>query len=505
MKRLAVVLAAGALLLSGCGGNTQSASEVSEQSVVSEEAEEREYSFFPMPDDTFVGDTMPFYDGGKMNIFYLADQRDGHLGYHPWALMQTEDYCDYQDQGVVLNYGETAEDQDISLGTGCVIKDKDGLYHAFFTGHNDYRDPKEAIMHATSTDMINWTKLPEDTFVANENYSLQDFRDPYVFWVDEEQCYWMLVVTRYEKNGVIAKYTSKDLSKWKDGGVIFTDDMGYGANLECPTLIKYNDLWYLSFSDQWPYKLVHYRVSKSINGPFEALDKDTIDGNGFYAGRMETDGENLYVVGWNPTKVGHDDANEYDWGGSLVTHQVVQQPDGTLLPIVNEKIVEKVTAEMPMEIVAITDTITDTVSDEENSFKLQGDKYEFVQFDRLPGSYRIEADVTDFSEGEKFGIAYNPTDEYVGNMNFVFNVDENTIEFYNTSKLMISDPQSSVDFDYSNKDSIHLTLIGSSSVVSLYVNDEIALTARMYSAQGSFLELFGINSDVKWENVKLYN
>ena len=37
-------------------------------------------------------------------------------------------------------------------------------------------------MHAVSEDNVNWTKIPEDTFYAAENYSGDDFRDPFVFW-----------------------------------------------------------------------------------------------------------------------------------------------------------------------------------------------------------------------------------------------------------------------------------------------------------------------------------
>ena len=219
MKRFPIlIITVSTLLLSACGTKPQ-------QPDAAGSADETETVYvFPKTETALVGDTMPFYDSGKMNIFYLADLRDGKTGYHPWALFQTEDYCTYDDKGIVIPYAESADDQDIALGTGCVIKDNNGLYHAFFTGHNDYRAPAEAIMHATSPDMLNWTKIPEDTFLAAEAYSQKDFRDPYVLYVPEESQYWMLVVTRSEGTGVIVKYTSKDLSKWEDGGIFFKDE-----------------------------------------------------------------------------------------------------------------------------------------------------------------------------------------------------------------------------------------------------------------------------------------
>ena len=47
--------------------------------------------------------------------------------------------------------------------TGCVIE-RDGVFHIFYTGHNEtFRGtdrPDEAIMHATSPDLVHWTKHP---------------------------------------------------------------------------------------------------------------------------------------------------------------------------------------------------------------------------------------------------------------------------------------------------------------------------------------------------------
>lgn len=404
MRRIIALFLMAVLVLSGCAKtDTPSEQQPNPQADASDMAEVPASNIFPKS-SCFVGDTMPYFEDGVMNVFYLADLRDGNVGYHPWGLLRTSDYCTYEDAGLVLPYEEGADLQENALGTGCVMKDRNGLYHAFYTGHNDYRDPKEAVMHATSSDMLNWTKIPEDTFTANENYSTTDFRDPYVFWVEEDQCYWMLVVTRTPETGVIVKYTSTDLSKWKDEGIFFKDDMGYATNMECPSVLEYKGKWYLAFSDQWPDRVVHYRVSDSLKGEFKKPERDTIDGNGFYAGRMETDGENLYIIGWNGTKFGHDDYNDYDWAGNMIVHQVEAQPDGTLKPKVNDKIMEIVSHPVSTKPVAMTETI-ETL---DNGYKMSGSQYELVQFDMLDGSNRFEVDVSGFDAENKFGIALGP-------------------------------------------------------------------------------------------------
>lgn len=488
------------LLLSSCGmkGASPQGAPDSAQTQVEETADQ--VRLFPMTESHYIGDTMPFYDNGTMNIFYLADQRNGTTGYHPWALFQTQDYCTYEDAGIVIPYADTPSEQDNALGTGCVMKDQNGGYHAFYTGHNDYRDPAEAIMHATGTDLTHWTKLPGDTFTAKDNYSTKDFRDPYVFYVPEESKYWMLVVTRAKEEGVIAKYTSTDLHNWKDEGVFFADDMGYGTNMECPSLLEFKGKWYLAFSDQWPDRVVHIRVADSINGPFTKPAQETVDGNGFYAGRLETDGEHLYLVGWNATKIDHDDTNEYDWAGSMVIHELAQRADGSLAPVVNEKVIEKMNQSLPVEPTALTETAEFS----NKSVQFSGGEYEVAQFAPFETAVRIEADVTGFKGEDLFGISFAPDAEYAGNLSYVFNVKENRVEFFNKQDLFNEDAQSYMDFDFSGKDKIHITLLLSEGVGSLYVDNEIALTARMYRSQGTPWEFFGIRSGVRFENIEFY-
>ena len=502
MKRYIAVVLAAALLLCSCGssGSESASGEAAGNGAETEEITDQ-FTLFPMADSAYVGDTMPFYEDGKMNIFYLADQRDGKTGYHPWALFRTDDYCSYEDAGIVIPYADSADQQDNALGTGCVMKDQNGGYHAFYTGHNDYYEPAEAVMHATGTDLLHWTKVPEDTFTGTAPYSSADFRDPYVFYVPEEGQYWMLVVTRSGDTGVIVKYTSKDLRKWTDAGVFFEDDMGYGTNMECPSLLQFKGKWYLAFSDQWPDRVVHIRVSDSINGPFVRPEKDTFDGNGFYAGRLETDGEHLYIVGWNGTKIGHDDMNDYDWAGNMVTHELMQTADGSLVPVVNGKIPEKLNREAPVQPVSMTETVKFS----DKNIQLSGAEYEIAQFAPFDTTaVRIEADITGFQGEDLFGISFAPDIENAGSLSYVFNVKENKVEFYNIPDLFNEDAQSFMDFDFSGKDSIHMTLLLSGGVACLYVNDEIALTARMYRSQGTAWEFFGIRSGVCFENVGFY-
>lgn len=496
-KKVMTACLAGALCavsLTGCSGGSLS------QESSGDDAEITDAQLFPTPDRNFVGDPMPFYEDDVFHIFYLADQRAGSAGYHPWALYETSNFYEYDDIGVVIPYADSMEAQDIALGTGCVIKGQDGMYHAFYTGHNDTYEPKEAVMHATSTDMYSWTKCSEDTLYAGASYSANDFRDPYVLYVEEEGQYWMLVSTRNQETGIVARYTSKDLKKWTDEGEFFVNDMGSDSNLECASLLSYGGKWYLSFSDQWPNRLFHYRVSDNMNGPFEIPSQDAVDGNGFYAGRLETDGDKLYVFGWNGTKEDHRDDKDYYWGGNLVVHQLEQRENGELYPVVNKQIKEHMRHKADLTSLLMTETI----KNKKNSFTFAGTDYETIGFESFSGSNLLELKIKDFQNGEKFGFAFDTDGQGIGNLNIVFDVKGNKIEFYNTNKLYSEDPQSEFPIDLENTDELNITMLVSGGVVSLYVNDQCAFTARMYASQWTNWGIFGINTAMQCEDIKLY-
>ena len=361
-------------------------------------------------------------------------------------------------------------------------------------------EPKEAVMHAVSPDMENWEKIPEDTLYAGDNYAQNDFRDPYVYYVESDGLYNMLVATRKDNIGVIARFTSDDLKSWEDAGVFFENDMGTDSNLECPSLLTYKGKWYLAFSDQWPDRLVHYRIADSIDGPFTIPDQDIFDCNGFYAGRMETDGDNLYVVGWNGTKKKHTDSEDYDWGGNMVTHLLRQNEDGSLFPVLNPNVEELFSNELAVEPLKMTET----TSVEEGSISFAGDQYEMAGFKDLLGSYLIKTTIKEFDKDGMFGFCFNTNDENVGRLNIIFNGATNRIEFYNGENIMERKAQSYVDFDISGSDQLDVSMLVSDGVVCMYVNEKMAFTTRMYMSQGSDWGVFGVGTKVKFDNIRAY-
>lgn len=291
------------------------------------------------PEDGWAADFIPFYWQGEYHLFYLKDYRDkANRGEGtPWFHLGTRDFVHFADYGEALPRG-TEEEQDLYVFTGCVYE-HDGLFHIFYTGHNPHLraagKPEQAVMHATSPDLMRWEKDPANpiSFADFERYEPHDWRDPFVFWNEETQEFWMLLAARikegpFHRRGVTALAASKDLQHW-DVREDFWSPRLYFTH-ECPDLFRINEWWYLVYSTFTERMVTHYRMSRSLQGPWLAPANDTFDGRAFYAAKTASDGERRFVFGWDPSRTEEKDTGSWNWGGNLVAHEVLQQADGSL-------------------------------------------------------------------------------------------------------------------------------------------------------------------------------
>jgi beta-fructofuranosidase len=295
------------------------------------------------PPDGVAADFIPFYWQGDYHLFYLKDYRDpqGHGEGTPWFHLVTRDFVHFADWGEALARG-LAGAQDRWVFTGSVIE-VDGTFHIFYTGHNSHfkgtGQPVQAVMHATSPDLHTWAKDRDWAFFApvEKGYEPDDWRDPFVFWNGAQEEYWMLLAARKEAGpsrhrGLIALATSRDLRNWEVRDPFWAPDLYFTH--ECPDLFHgtdgCRDWWYLVYSTFSERCVTHYRMSKSLAGPWLAPANDTFDGRAYYAAKTAGDGDQRFVFGWLPTRSGERDDGSWNWGGELVVHQIAQAADGTL-------------------------------------------------------------------------------------------------------------------------------------------------------------------------------
>lgn len=504
------VLLAGIVLLTGCelrnstakdeGGNKdiimETKQEVQEETVLNR--------LFVNAKDAWVGDIMPFADENGIYLNYLYETDHNGVAYHPIHRFTTSDLCTYRDDGEILPFGTELESPDLAIGTGCFLKDREGKYHCFYTGHNDKAKDlgiaKECVMHAVSSDNRNWEKVLEDTFYAPDSYSSDDFRDPFVFWNEEEECYWLLIGAKEEnkEGSCILNYTSLDLVTWELSGTLYEQDNLY--YMECPDLFKMNRWYYLIFS--WN-NVTYYRMAESMNGPWIKPEIDTFDGNAFYAAKTAEYQGKRYLFGFIDRKKNRNDKLGYTWAGSVCPYELVQQEDGTLgakMPTQYEE--NHFTEKTNWSIAGSRGSIENKNS---GIIMKANEEASYVEFGALPQSMLLSCTVMfrNTAKGAKAGFLFGIEEDALKSYPVSLDLENDMLCYdgYSEGFDMESDIRNQQRFDFETDREYKVNLVVEDEVAVLYMNDEKVLSNRIYSAIGKKWGLFAQGGEVAFSDI----
>ena len=477
-------------------------------------------NIFYKPKDGWVGDTIPFAYDGKFYIYYLHDERKGNIqdeyGYRTsWNLLITEDGVNIKDCKVVLPVGEY-DDADYACYTGSVIEGNDGNFHMFYTAQNNYnpkyhRDgkPLQYVAHAISTDLINWEKLPELTFGADERiYEPFDWRDPFVFYNEEEKCFDMLLAARLrgasEKNGgCVGLCRSYDLLHWEAKEPFYNPE-SYMTH-ECPDLFKLGNKWYLVYSTFSEKFVTHYRMSDKLSGPWTSPIEDTFDGRAFYAAKTAQVGDKRMAFAWVPTKRGESDFGQYEWGGNFIAHEINQTTDNKLTVKPAEGLINMFNKEF--------------VNEKLNKVEIEnyeGEKSYVI--DGMKDTCMIEA-VIEFSEGVRsFGIGLRQDSALANGYYLRFEPFYNRIVadmwprrirgvnqwYVDGDKPFMVELERPFDYKSLKDNKVHIRVVADGSIICLYVNDITALTMRAYNLNRTNWGFFVKDGSIRVSDIHMY-
>ena len=477
-------------------------------------------NIFYKPKDGWVGDTIPFAHDGKFYIYYLHDERKGNTqdeyGYRTsWNLLITEDGVNIKDCKVVLPVGEY-DDADYACYTGSVIEGNDGNFHMFYTAQNNYnpkyhRDgkPLQYVAHAISTDLINWEKLPELTFGADERiYEPFDWRDPFVFYNEEEKCFYMLLAARLrgasEKNGgCVGLCRSYDLLHWEAKEPFYNPE-SYMTH-ECPDLFKLGNKWYLVYSTFSEKFVTHYRMSDKLSGPWTSPIEDTFDARAFYAAKTAQVGDKRMAFAWVPTKRGESDFGQYEWGGNFIAHEINQTTDNKLTVKPAEGLINMFNKEF------VNDKLNKVVIE-----NYEGEKSYVI--DGMKDTCMIEA-VIEFSEGVRsFGIGLRQDSALANGYYLRFEPFYNRIVadmwprrirgvnqwYVDGDKPFMVELERPFDYKSLKDNKVHIRVVTDGSIICLYVNDITALTMRAYNLNRTNWGFFVKDGSIRVSDIHMY-
>ena len=468
--------------------------------------------YYRAPEKAVCADVIPFYENGEFKLFYLRDYRD--ISVHgegcPWCLLTSSDLVHFHDHGPVLLRGGK-EEQDLYVFTGCCIRAGEE-YMIFYTGHNPHlREkglPEQKILRATSRDLLHWEKDRDFVFAAPDWLEMHDFRDPFVFYDEERKEYCMLIAGRLKNGdpssarGVTLLACSPDLTHWEVEKEPFYAPHAYFTH-ECPDLFRIGDWWYLVFSEFTDRIVTTYRMSRSPFGPWVSPKINSFDGHAFYAAKSASDGKRRILFGWNCIKQDERDDAPWQWGGTIIPHEIVQQPDGTLAV----KCPQEVAAQYPDRLPVAAERTMGSVSYEDGKYLLGGEGKSLCMLGAMPENGKIELSFTASDDCGDFGLLLRAdagVDAYYA------------VRFEPRFNRLAMDIQPRADNTRHTQVDVErwcpvvpgeknkLLILFEGSVLEVYVNDKVAMSARMFDRREGDFGIFTHNTSVCFEEIGLY-
>ena len=460
----------------------------------------------------WVGDVMPYFVNGQFEIFFLHDAPDqvkqSSAGQHAIHKFSSKNLLDFSYDGEVIPYGNK-NTQDHLIGTGSMVKVGD-LNYFYYTGHNNNGswlqnnnpgwadgNSREAILYATSKDMGSWTKKNGFALKAPDGYSRNDFRDPYVFYNSEFSQYWMLVSTQSAGKGVILVYTSSDpaTDQWTLKAPLNVE--GDYLMLECADIFKLEDKYYMLFAEDWSNTPgTHYRVANSTAGPWlkPADGNDMFDGYQFYAGRSASNGRQRFAFGWAHRRNPENDGGTKTWGGNLISHELFKTGTDKL----GVKSPESVKAYFTKAIDPVITASSGTVSHAADTHVLTGSstKAQYT-FGSITGTTQIKGNLKLVNLTGAAGIGFNVQPNSSGTYVIKFEPLAKRIAAYNNGVEITRVP-----FNWEAGKQYAFNLVIDGSVAVLYLNDQVALTNRIYGMQSKSWSLFAENNVLTASSLK---
>jgi len=446
---------------------------------------------FFKPRPGVIGDCIPHYHDGRYHVFYLRDYRDRDsygLG-SAWHHISTDDFVHFEDHGEALAQGRIDE-QDHTVATGCVYTDDHGKHHIFYTGINPYLRTdalhEQGLMHATSDDLITWTKHPDEIGYADEAiYERHDWRDPFVFKHPQTGRYQMILAARVNhgplfRRGCTGLLTSDDLTHWTVEKPFYAPARYHGH--ECPDWFQMGDWYYLVFSEYTTHTTTRYVMSRSPDGPWIAPADNQFDNRAFYAAKSASDGSRRFLFGWNPTKLGNVDSGEWQWGGSLTVHEIIQNDDGTLAVRMPPEVAEAFGTAQPLGLERLESSWTygDMTYRAESLYS-----YSTALSGRMPESYLLQGQLRFGQDAGTAGVLLLMDEAGDTGYFLRFNLPGQRLEFGKIGGYrdwyVDHMPELDRPLQIRAGEPLRFRIIIDKTAVVAYVNDRVALSARMYA------------------------
>lgn len=473
---------------------------------------------FYKPEQAWVGDLIPYYDNGKYYAFYLHDPRKQAGEYAEettWHYVETTDFVNVSYQGEAIKRGgDDAFNKNIY--TGSIIKDENGCYHAFYTAFNEDKKLNgeravQTVMKATGSDLAHLVTDDAFLFASDDDiYEAFDWRDPYVFWVEEEKCYYMIMASKrkhvgYLRGGCISLSKSTDLKNWTYEQPFYDPKMY--ITMECPEVFKMGNYWYLVFSTFSDKFTTHYRYANTLSGPWLIPEDDVFDTRANYAIKTASDGERRFAFGWVASKTGNRDFAPWDWGGTMIFHELLQDDKTGLL----RAVATEGTKQFYRQTIALS---------QESNYNNQATESKTICSETL-GAKFWDCPKENFSaqirlsniDVHEFGILLHADDQLEKGYFLRMNPSQHLVawDLWPRSEQGNYQWQIKGDVPYQietsrllpQADSYDILIVREADICVVYINDQVALSTRLYDHKAGKVGVFIIQGELTIDDMVL--
>ena len=470
-----------------------------------------EHPVFYYAPNARTGDVIPKYIDGTYQIFYLKGWRDRSAPdvVPGWHRMESDDLLHMSAETPIHVVG----------GTGDLIF-HDGKWHLFAC---IFPEGKQLVTHYISPDgsLDHWEFQEADTFGPDGViYHKSDWRDPRIEYDPVKNEFRMLLAARvnddHSQTGCVGLCVSKDLKIWEYRQPEYYPRRFNGA-CECPDIFAIGQWEYLVFSS-YTTLFGNYYVKRKIGSSKWQLPRNhRLDSRGFYAAKTAGEGEQRYLFGWVPTKdenifgfwpdqFSGKDYRTWDWGGSLVIHRMRQLPDGDLglclpesrqncfsIPVKNE--IRKLTGGWQQK--------------QENLFAASEAAQEMALLQTLPENFYLSAEIH-AKNARQCGLILNVTEDFGKGYYLCLEPEAGRLVFRSWLRLYEDggktfpyDTEMEVPIRIPENGLYKLEVFREGTAATVYVNEEAALSFRMYDLQEGNLGLFSLGC-AEFSNIALY-
>jgi beta-fructofuranosidase len=212
-------------------------------------------------------------------------------------------------------------------------------------------------------------------------------------------------------------------------------------------------------------------------------------------------------MGWTAKTENNLDSGVKTWGGNLVAHKLTQDSNDDLMLSIPDAVSSGIQSNITLELNREIGNFEKTGSNEE-SYKLTSSAnnnvsavfYEPIDAPR----YLISTTVSYSNSNRDFGFFLGACDEKNNVMSLRFVPSENKIRLDKTLRASLSSSTSSdneTSFIFEPNVDYNVKVIIENSIVVIYVNNQVALTSRVYKAPNTSWGVFADNSSVLFKTI----